>query len=149
MVKVKLLSICWELFYTYCWVKVFHLNPQNPELFFLYEEKNSKFLSKKVKRRKQNPKFQKNTILLRLKAPVWPVWPDGQIVFSIFGHLQRWKFAQKHTKSPKVGSQLCQISNKPFKCWQRFLKFLLNRRNFAKSGHTTAGKINFLTEKCS
>ena len=54
-----------------------------------------------------------------------PVWPDGQIFFPIFGHLQQWNFAQKHTKSPKVGSQLCQISNKPLKCCQRFLNFCL------------------------
>ena len=41
------------------------------------------------------------------------VWPDGQIVFAIFGHLERWKFAEKHTNCPKVGTQLCQIRNKP------------------------------------
>ena len=30
------------------------------------------------------------------------VWPDEQIVFSIFGHLQQWKFAQKYTNWAKV-----------------------------------------------
>ena len=27
-----------------------------------------------------------------------PVWPDDQIVFSIFSHFQQWTFAQKHTQ---------------------------------------------------
>ena len=44
---------------------------------------------------------------------VAPVWPDGQIGFSIFGHLQQWKIAQKLTNCPKVVAQLCQIPNKP------------------------------------
>ena len=36
----------------------------------------------------------------------WPVWPDDQIVFSIFGHFQQLKFAQKHTNCPKVSWEL-------------------------------------------
>ena len=59
-------------------------------------------------------------------------WPD---CFSRFGHLQQLKFAQKNTNCPKVGSQLCQIPNKPLKLLQ-ISKFLLKWRNFAKCGHT-------------
>jgi len=47
-------------------------------------------------------------------------WPD---CFSIFGHLHRWNYAHKHTKVPNKGSELCQTSNKPLKCCQRFLKY--------------------------
>ena len=32
------------------------------------------------------------------------MWPDGQIGFSLFGHLHQWKFVQNHTNCSKVGS---------------------------------------------
>ena len=76
-----------------------------------------------------------------------PVWPDGQIGFSIFGHLQQWKFAQNHRNWPKVGLQLCQIRNKPLKYGQRFRILLLKRWNFAKSGHTENDTMNS-SDKC-
>ena len=43
--------------------------------------------------------------------------------FSTFGHLHQWKFAQKCTKSAKVGSQFCQIVNKPSKNCPRLWRF--------------------------
>ena len=30
------------------------------------------------------------------QIPLRAVWPDGSIIFEIFGHLQQWKFAQWH-----------------------------------------------------
>ena len=45
-------------------------------------------------------------------------------------------------KSIQIGSQLCQITNKPWKYCQRFIFFLLNWRNFAKSGHI-ARELNY------
>ena len=51
------------------------------------------------------------------------VWRDGQIVFSRFVHFQHWKFAQSNTNCPKMGSQLCQITNKPLKYCPRFFNF--------------------------
>ena len=43
--------------------------------------------------------------------------------FSPFGHLHQWKFAQKCKKSAKVGSQFCQIVNKPSKNCPRLWRF--------------------------
>ena len=40
-----------------------------------------------------------------------PVRPDGPIIFSIFGHLQRWKVAQWHTKFAKVGLKFTPMLN--------------------------------------
>ena len=42
--------------------------------------------------------------------------------FSIFGHLQNWKLAQKCHKFPKVGSTFYQIRNKPSKICQKLIK---------------------------
>ena len=50
-------------------------------------------------------------------AAAHAVWPDGNIIFSIFCHLEQWKFAYKYKICAKVGSQFCQILNsrpKPF-----------------------------------
>ena len=44
-----------------------------------------------------------------------PVWPDGENIFSIFGHFQKWKFSQWHTKFAKVGTEFCQKLNLPLK----------------------------------
>ena len=41
------------------------------------------------------------------------VWPDDQIVLSIFGHFQQWKFAPKHTNCTKVSWKLCPKPYKP------------------------------------
>ena len=71
------------------------------------------------------------------------VWPDGQIVFPIFGHLQRWNFAQKHTKSPKQGFTTLPNIKFTFTMLSRISKFLLNWRIFAKSGHTGFGSVTF------
>ena len=65
-----------------------------------------------------------------------PVWPDGQIVFSIFGHLQQWNFAQKHPKSPKQGFTTFPNIKSTFKMIPKISKCLQNWRNFAKSVHT-------------
>ena len=51
------------------------------------------------------------------------VWPDGQTVFSIFGHLQQWIFAHEHTSCAKVGSQLCLVPNEPWEYCQYFYIF--------------------------
>ena len=51
------------------------------------------------------------------------VWPDDQIVFSIFGHLQQWTIAQKHTNCVKVNWKLCPKPNKPEIICHRFLIF--------------------------
>ena len=51
------------------------------------------------------------------------VWPHGKIVSSRFGHLRQGKFAQNNTNYPKVGSQLCQIPNKPLNIAKYFLIF--------------------------
>ena len=57
---------------------------------------------------------------LQFKMP--PVWQDF-LLFSIFGHLQQWIFAQKFDK----GSKFCQVPS----------KLLPNTSKiFAKSGHT-------------
>ena len=42
-----------------------------------------------------------------------PVWPDGYVICSIFGHLQQWTFAHNlHTKFAEVGSKFCPMLNK-------------------------------------
>ena len=43
--------------------------------------------------------------------------------FSIFGHLQHWKAAQKHNNFARVGSKFWQTINKPSTNWQRFISF--------------------------
>ena len=40
-----------------------------------------------------------------------PVWPDGQISFSIFGHLQQWNIPNSD-QFVTVGSQFAQYLNK-------------------------------------
>ena len=47
----------------------------------------------------------------------------SQNVYSIFGHLQQYKLAQKHTEASKVGSKFCEILIKPSKDCQIFLTF--------------------------
>ena len=41
------------------------------------------------------------------------VWPDYQMICTIFGHLQQCKFAQYHKKFAKVCWTMCQILNEP------------------------------------
>ena len=56
-----------------------------------------------------------------------PVWPYGQIDLSIFGHLQRWKFAQKHLKCPK---------------WvHNFAKYQMNLKMLPKISKFLLGKV--------
>ena len=57
------------------------------------------------------------------------------IIFSIFGHLEEWKFAQKFKIFAKVSLQFCQILNYCSTNGQNN-KILPKRRNFAKPGHT-------------
>ena len=66
-----------------------------------------------------------------------PVWPDDQIVFSIFGQLQQWKFAQKHTNCAKVSWKLCPKPN----ILPNIFKYLPKWWSFAKSGHTAYHRI--------
>ena len=49
------------------------------------------------------------------------VWPDGKIIYSIFGHAQQWIFAELQ-KCTKVDQTFCQILNKVSKNCQRLLK---------------------------
>ena len=56
-----------------------------------------------------------NVIQFELRA--WKWWAEIRVTrwlahFSIFGHLQPWKFAKQCHKFAKVGSTFCQISNK-------------------------------------
>ena len=50
--------------------------------------------------------FQTSALTCRFDAAIWrrlwSMWPDEQIVFSIFGHLQQRKFAQKYTNCAKL-----------------------------------------------
>ena len=50
------------------------------------------------------------TLFARIKITLKlaPEWPDDQIVISIFGHLQQWKFGQKHTNCAKVSKNFVQ-----------------------------------------
>ena len=72
----------------------------------------------------------------RIEWGWWSVWPDGYIIFSIFGRLELWKFAQKYQIFAKVGSQFCQILNSYSRNGQKRFKISPKWRNFAKSGHT-------------
>ena len=45
---------------------------------------------------------------VRLKSLSRTVWPDDHIVFSIFGHLQPWKFAQIQQILPKWAKNFAQ-----------------------------------------
>ena len=49
--------------------------------------------------------------------------------FSIFCHLQQWKFAQWQTKFVKVGSKVCQILNKLSINCQKPLRFCQSGKN--------------------
>ena len=60
------------------------------------------------------------------------VWPDGQIDYSIFGHLQQWKFNQKAFKLSQSG--FTTLPNTKY--LPKISQFLLKWWNFAKSGHT-------------
>ena len=51
------------------------------------------------------------------------MWPDGSIVFTIFGRLQQWKFAQQCKKIAKLESTFCQMPNKPSKDYEKLSKF--------------------------
>ena len=51
------------------------------------------------------------------------LWPDGFIIFSIIGHLDQWKFAQKYKIFARVGSQFCQIQNSYSRNGQTLFKF--------------------------
>ena len=55
--------------------------------------------------------------------------------FSIFGHLDHWKFAQEYKIFAKLGSQFCQVLNSYPRNVQKLFKNLPKWRNFAKSGH--------------
>ena len=52
-----------------------------------------------------------------------PVWPDGCIICSIFGHLQSWKLAQWQKRIAKVGSNFCQTINKPLQNRPKLFKY--------------------------
>ena len=57
-------------------------------------------------------------ILRKNASKVWnrnltSVWPDDQIVLSIFGHFQQWKCAQYQINCAKVSGKLCPKPNKP------------------------------------
>ena len=64
------------------------------------------------------------------------VWPDDQIVLSIFGHLQKWKYDQKHTNCAKVGSKTLPKTKLTLKILPKIFTYLLKWWNFSKSGHT-------------
>ena len=70
---------------------------------------------------------------------IWPnllsVWPDDQIVFSIFGHLQQWKFAPTHSNCVKV-SYFFPNPNEPYIYLQRFLNICQSGGTSPNSGHT-------------
>ena len=53
----------------------------------------------------------------------WPVWPDGCIIFLIFGHLDQGNFAQEFNIFEKVCSQFCQMLNSYSRNDQKLLKF--------------------------
>ena len=53
----------------------------------------------------------------------------------IFGHLQRWNFAELHNLLAKLGSKLCQKQNKAITKLPKSFKISTKGHNFAKSGH--------------
>ena len=57
-----------------------------------------------------------------------PVWPDGEIIFPIFGHLLKRKYAQWPQRIPKVGSKIGQI----LKNLQKITKYFKNLAKVAK-----------------
>ena len=54
------------------------------------------------------------------------IWLD---YFSIFGHLQQWKFAPKISKFYQSGWKNCHTQNKPFVC-QWFVNFFTKEAKF-------------------
>ena len=56
--------------------------------------------------------------------------------FSIFGHLEQWKVAQKYEIFAKVGWRFCQFLNSYSRYGQNFLNLRLSGEISAKSGHT-------------
>ena len=71
------------------------------------------------------------------------------VFFSIFGHWEQWKFAQKYKIFAKVGSQFCQILNSCSRNGQNFLKFWLSGKIlphlFTLIGHES---VNFGMSIC-
>ena len=65
-------------------------------------------------------------------TPCQAVWPDGQIISSIFAHWQEWKFAQTQNSSLKMFQKTKQMFTKLSKIYI----FSQNWHFFAKSGHT-------------
>ena len=74
-----------------------------------------------------------------------PVWPDEEIMFTIFGRFLQWKYAQWPHKIPKVGSKIVQILNKPSKNFQT-LRIWPKWQNFAESGHTREHSLTLFGE---
>ena len=65
-----------------------------------------------------NPRMVKPTIYVGSDnefCETLPVWPDGKIIYSIFGLLAQWKFGKNHLKFAKVGSNFWQIQTNSFK----------------------------------
>ena len=61
------------------------------------------------------PTYLNHLSKLTLKRQLIPaVWPDNNIFCLLFGHLEQYKFAQKHTKFAKINSKFCQNINDPF-----------------------------------
>ena len=82
-----------------------------------------------------------NTCAPLAKSATRPVWPDGQIAFSKFGHFYNNETLPNcMTKNwPKYDQYFSKILNKPSNVCQR-LRFLPKWRMFAKSGHTGRDK---------
>ena len=72
------------------------------------------------------------------------MWPDGQIVCSVFGHLQQLKFTQFYKKFATVGSQILnkakngQNFHKVAKILPHCLGIILNSK---KSFIVSVGKV--------
>jgi len=73
-----------------------------------------------------NPRMVKPTIYVGSDnefCETLPVWPDGKIIYSIFGLLAQWKFGKNHLKFAKVGSNFWQIQYKLFQNRPRLYEF--------------------------
>ena len=69
----------------------------------------------------------------------WSVWPNGQIIGSIFGQLQHWIFAPNHRpKFAKVSAKFCKIEDKLFQNGQSFI-------TACQSGEISPNLVTLLT----
>ena len=69
--------------------------------------------------------------------------------FSIFGFLEKWKFAQNYKIFAKVGLLFCQILNSYSRYGQKLIKILPKWRIFTKSGHTDCESKVFIHMQCA